>query len=165
MTIGAQPLCKTSLLSKRNDVRPQRAHNSLVAVLPARNLAGQVAGQWQTHSRCMAMMACTASQSTSQQAPQQSKHLTSKGLSAAEARQMLVDSLPLESFKMTGVSFEGRQDLVSRLRPGDTAMTSLQCSQLLLCSSHCMTTGNHSCYTMSTLQITCRASYHDGQGA
>lgn len=33
---------------------------------------------------------------------------------------MLLDSLPLESFKMTGVSFEGRQDLVSQLQPGKT---------------------------------------------
>lgn len=35
---------------------------------------------------------------------------------------MLLDSLPLESFKMTGVSFEGRQDLVSQLQPDQAVM-------------------------------------------
>lgn len=40
------------------------------------------------------------------------------GLSAIEGRQMLLAALPVESFKMVGVSFEGRQELVSALKPG-----------------------------------------------
>lgn len=130
MTIVArQQLHNPSLASIcLSHVRPTGIHSQSVVMVPARNLAGQVAGQWQSYSRCVATMARTAAHSTNQQAPQQLINLSSKGLSAAEGRQLLVDSTPLESFKMTGVSFEGRQDLVSRLQPGDKAPLS-QCSQ------------------------------------
>ena len=43
-----------------------------------------------------------------------------KGPSAVEGRQLLLDNIPAESFKIAGVSFEGRQDSVSRLQPGET---------------------------------------------
>lgn len=98
----------------------QKAPNPNVSVVPARNLAGhrKLHANLQTYGPRVAATARTAPPSTSQQAPQQSKELRGKGLSAAEGRQLLVDSIPLESFKMAGVSFEGRQDAVSKLRPG-----------------------------------------------
>lgn len=42
-----------------------------------------------------------------------------KGPSPVEGRRMLLKSLPLESFKTVGVSFEGRQQLVGQLKPGE----------------------------------------------
>lgn len=98
----------------------QKAHNPSISVVPSRNLAGhrKLQTNLQTYGPRSAASARTAPHSTSQQAPQQSKELHGTGLSAAEGRQLLVDSIPLESFRMAGVSFEGRQDAVSKLRPG-----------------------------------------------
>ena len=171
MTIGArQQSYNTNLASTcLSHVCPAKVHSPSVVMAPARNLAGQVARQWQSYSRCVATMTRTAANSTNQQAPQQFENLSSKGLSAAEGRQMLVDSTPLESFKMTGVSFEGRQDLVSRLKPGDTATASswvLTAPSGLATMRDCkLLASNYSCYTVSRLQVTCRSSCHDGQGA
>lgn len=124
MTIGAQHhLCSASFTTTglRHD-RVQRVKKPTTVVMPARKLAGQVARQWQSYHQCVPTMARSTPHLTVQHAPQQSRDLSSKGVSAAEGRQMLVDSIPLESFKMTGVSFESRQDLVSRLQPGNTAV-------------------------------------------
>ena len=49
------------------------------------------------------------------QQPSQSKP---KGPSTLEGRKMILDFIPVESFKIAGVSFEGRQDFVSNLQPG-----------------------------------------------
>ena len=38
--------------------------------------------------------------------------------SALEGRRMILDFIPVESFQIAGVSFEGRQDFVSNLQPG-----------------------------------------------
>lgn len=98
-----------------------KTSNLSVSVVPSRNLAShrKLQTKLQTYGSRIAATARMAPHSTSQQAPQQSKDLRGKGLSAAEGRQLLVDSIPLESFKMAGVSFEGRQDAVSKLRPGE----------------------------------------------
>ena len=49
---------------------------------------------------------------------QQTSRLQPTGPSAIEGRQTLLATLPVESFKMVGVSFQGRQELVSVLQPG-----------------------------------------------
>ena len=41
-----------------------------------------------------------------------------KGPSALEGRKMILDFIPVESFKIAGVSFEARQDFVGNLQPG-----------------------------------------------
>ncbi len=41
-----------------------------------------------------------------------------KGPSALEGRKMILDFIPVESFKIAGVSFEGRQNSVGSLQPG-----------------------------------------------
>ena len=98
----------------------QKASNPSVSVVPSRNLAShrKLQTSLQTYGPRVAATAHIAPHSASQQAPPQSKELHGRGLSAAEGRQLLVDSIPVESFKMAGVSFEGRQDAVSKLQPG-----------------------------------------------
>lgn len=79
---------------------------------------GQVTSHRQTYGQRVATMARavpTAQETT--------RTLRSTGPTIAEGRQMLLDSIALESFKMTGVSFKGRQDLVSKLHPGKATAT------------------------------------------
>ncbi|DBA85403.1 hypothetical protein WJX79_007934 [Trebouxia sp. C0005] len=42
--------------------------------------------------------------------------------SALEGRRMILDFIPVESFQIAGVSFEGRQDFVSNLQPDQAVM-------------------------------------------
>lgn len=53
-------------------------------------------------------------------AEQTIRTIRSTSPSPAMGRQMMFESLSLESFKMTGVSFEGRQELMLKLQPGNT---------------------------------------------
>ncbi len=50
---------------------------------------------------------------------QRSSPAKPQGPSAVEGRQLILESLPVESFKIAGVSFNGRQDLVGKLQPGE----------------------------------------------
>lgn len=45
----------------------------------------------------------------------------SRGPSPQEGRAQMLQSVVLESFKIAGVSFEDRQDLVKQLTPGKAA--------------------------------------------
>ncbi len=49
---------------------------------------------------------------------QQPMQAQPKGPSVLEGRKMSLDFIPVESFKIAGVSFEGRQDFVGNLQPG-----------------------------------------------
>lgn len=49
------------------------------------------------------------------------------GLSAVEGRKQMLRSVPVESFKIAGVSFDGRQELVQQLQPGKAHVT-LHCT-------------------------------------
>lgn len=58
-----------------------------------------------------------------------------KGPSPVEGRRMLLKSLPLESCKIVGVSFDGRQQVVGQLKPGENCSLFWQPAiSVLLCA-------------------------------
>lgn len=69
----------------------------------------------QRHSQAQVTMASAAPKPMDQK----SAPLKPKGPSAVEGRLHILESLPVESFKIAGVSFEDRQELVGQLQPGE----------------------------------------------
>ncbi|KAL3163394.1 hypothetical protein ABBQ32_009776 [Trebouxia sp. C0010 RCD-2024] len=94
-------------------------HSHPVTALPGINFAGQgqLTHQRQTYGQRMSTMTHAAPK-----AEQTIRTIRSTSPSPAMGRQMMFESLSLESFKMTGVSFEGRQELMLKLQPDQAVM-------------------------------------------
>lgn len=104
--------CHVSNLNAVSTIRP----HSTATQLPARTLDdySRVASRLQP---CRAPLT-TLARATPEPVARTAREATPKGPSAVQGRQMLLERNSAESFKIAGVSFEGRQALVSAMQPG-----------------------------------------------
>ena len=125
--LSSQHLVPCLLSSSRTHLSSSRARHSADLHSIPRLLTGFPVSSAQSSGRAHSSTAkrgqCSKRQLTRARAApkpmgQQPSQSKPKGPSALEGRKMILDFIPVESFKIAGVSFEGRQDFVSNLQPG-----------------------------------------------
>lgn len=125
--LSSQHLAPCLLPSSRTHLSSSQAKHSADLHSTPRLLTGSPLSSARSYGRASRFTAktghCTKRHlTTARAAPkpmgQQPSQSRPKGLSALEGRKMILDVIPVESFKIAGVSFEGRQDFVSNLQPG-----------------------------------------------
>ncbi|KAK9817263.1 hypothetical protein WJX72_011983 [[Myrmecia] bisecta] len=88
--------------------------------MPLISRCGRMAAQWLGNLRPSCYAGSARGQPVPMRGPGPAEFKKAPGV--AEARRQMLESLPLESFKVVGVSFEGRQEVVSKLQTAQALM-------------------------------------------